>query len=158
MNQNRYSPPNSPVADVPAQNIQSTEPSLLRFATRILWASLGIGLVNTPLEWTFLTSTAPTSMVIGILTFTFVVIALLTHYIGRGRNWARIVLLILAIIGLPSLAQLPITFARAPFSGVINVLQTLLQFAALYIVFVTSARHAFSKRNNAQQSVQTDRA
>lgn len=156
MTENRYSPPNAPVADVPAAIVQPTA-SALRIATRLLWASLGIGLVNAALEWKFLTSAVPASVVIGVLIGTFVVIGSLTHFIGRGRNWARIVFLVLAVIGLPSLAQLPATFARAPIAGAANLLQTLLQLVALYIVFLTAARYSFSKRSDAQQPIQPDR-
>lgn len=158
MNDNRYAPPNARVADLSTSPAVAAAPATLQLATRLLWASLAIGLVNSALDWTYLSSAAPMNIVIGILTFTFVVIGLLIYNVGRGRNWARIVLLVFAIIGLPSLTQLPANFARSPLSGSLSLLQTVIQFTALYIMFVTSARHAFSKRKSAQQTVQPDRA
>lgn len=146
MNENRYSPPSARVADPSAPLVDPMASSALEMATRCLWLSLAFGVVNSALQWSYLTGTAPTIVVIGILAFTFALLGWLTYSISRGKNWARIILLIMAIIGLPSLAQLPAVFSRSLLAGALSFVQSMLQFAALYMVFATSARWAFSKR------------
>lgn len=145
MNENRYSPPSARVAD-PMPAVGEAAARNLAFATKCLWISLAIGAVNFAVEWPNLKAVASTGMLLGILAGTFALLGVITYHIGRAKNWARIVLLIFAIIGLPSLFQLPAAFARNPLSGSLNLLQSLLQFAVLYTVFLTSARRAFSKR------------
>jgi len=146
MNENRYAPPSARVDDPVTSAAETAAPAALKLATRLLWASLAMGLVNAALEWNYVAATVTPNFVWGVLIFTFGLIAILTFNIGRGRNWARIVLLVLAIIGLPSLVQMPAMFARSPVSASLSLLQTAIQLTALYIVFFTSARHAFSKQ------------
>ena len=145
MSDNRYAPPNAEVSDLPAQNITQSSSSVLRRATWILWVSFMIGVVNVALDWTYLTTLGSTKMAVGVLALTFGIIVFLTYHIGRGKNWARIVFLIMVLIGLPSLLDLPATFSHSIIAGSFIVIITVLQLLALYIVFFTSARHSFKK-------------
>jgi hypothetical protein len=58
-------------------------------------------------------------------------------YIERiGRNWARIVFLVLFVIGaLPYFAVLAEMFARPKLTASLSVIQLLLQAAAMVLVF-----------------------
>jgi hypothetical protein len=94
-----------------------------------------------------LTSKAPMGPVIAILSFSFLLVAFLTYNIGRARNWARIVALVFAVIGLPSLARLPAIFERAPMLASLSFVYTAIQLIAIGIVFFSSARHQFLKRD-----------
>lgn len=147
MNDNRYAPPKAPVADYSAPVAEQREIGLpaLRFATRLLWGSLTLALLITAFQWNYLTANAPMSRVLPFLGFTYAILMFLTYNVGRGKNWARIVILIFVVLGLPALAELPATFGRAPVIASVYVVQTVIQLSALAIVFFSSARHAFRK-------------
>jgi hypothetical protein len=149
MNDNRYAPPKASVADPAATVAEHSEIGrpALRFATRLLWGGFALGLLNTASQWTYLTSNAPRGQVITILSFSFLLLAFLTYNIGRARNWARIVALVFAVIGLPSLARLPVVFEHAPVLASLGFVYTAIQLIALGIVFFSSARHQFRKRD-----------
>jgi hypothetical protein len=152
MNENRYAPPTARLDDPATPATAPAVAAALKLASRLLWVSLAIGLVNGALQWTSLALGAPTNNMLGVLIFVFGLIGVLTYSIGRGRNWARIVFLVLAIIGLPSLVQMPALFARAPVSAALSLLQTAIQLTAIYMVFFTSARHAFSRQKHVDSS------
>jgi len=95
MSRNPYAPPSATVADPPVPPIQ--RPRLIARALQLLWISFVLGLIGTfvhetqspALEW--------------LITLVFValygaVVVWLFFKIGRGRNWARIVYLVLAVI------------------------------------------------------------
>lgn len=148
MNDNRYAPPKALVADstMTADERSEIGGPALRLAARLLWGGISLGLLSTVLSWNDLTANAPQGAMVGVLTFTFSILALLTYNIGRARNWARIVMLVFMILGLPSLAGLPAIFQRAPLLASLSVVQTVIQLSAMGIVFFSSARYAFRKR------------
>jgi hypothetical protein len=148
MNENRYAPPKAPVADYAAPPSEQSEIGrpALRFAMQLLWGTFTLGLLTTALEWKYLTSNTPPNQLIPLLSFVFALLAFLTYNVGRARNWARIVMLIFAIIGLPSVAGLPEVFKSAPVLASLSFVQTVIQLCALGILFFSSARHAFRRR------------
>lgn len=122
------------------------KPAQIVMATRLLWFTLALGVVNSALEWQFLTSTTSVGLLVSTQLLTFAVVAWLTIMISRGRNWARITFLIMSIIGLPVVfMQFQAMFARSPISGAISVLQLLLQIGALYLMFSEPGRRWFRR-------------
>jgi hypothetical protein len=155
MSDNRYRPPATDVADV-ALPPQLTGPALLNVAALLLAGTIAVGFVSYAVQWQFLRSQGSVWFIVLGSAMTTSLIGWLTYKIWKGRNWARIVMLVMFICGTPmSLPQLPAMFSRSPISAVIFVLQTVSQLAALYIVFLTSARHCFKRTvapNNPLQS------
>ena len=85
--------------------------------------------------------------VLGVQIGTIVVLAVLYFLIAFGRqNWARWLLLVLFVIGLPFVVlSYPALFSRAPVQGVVSLLQTVMQILALYLVFTGNAKAWFRK-------------
>jgi hypothetical protein len=144
MNPNPYAPPAAPVADTFENTGLASKPSQIELATRMLWITLGLGVINSALEWNSLISTSPVAVVLSIQVLTFGILAWITVKIGRGRNWARILYLVTSLAGLKIiLIQLPALFARSALVGSIGTVQVLLQLASLYLVFSEPGRRWF---------------
>jgi hypothetical protein len=105
-------------------------------AVNLLWASLAVGLVKAVIEYSYLITQASTAFTNFVLFFTFALIGLLIFKISAGKNWARITLLVLFIIGvLPTLLIVLSEFSRSPMVGAISVAQIGLQGYALFLLF-----------------------
>jgi hypothetical protein len=79
---------------------------------------------------------------------TFALLAWLTYKIWVGRNWARITFTVLFAVGL--LFYVPILVRFFQFSSVagsINLVQSLLQLVALYLLFTDPGRGWFKARS-----------
>jgi hypothetical protein len=123
------------------------KPREVKFATTLLWTCLGVGLVNSVVQFEYLRSQASTGFVLTVAGITLTVLALLIWFISAGRNWARITFLILFLLGLiPAIPQLASLFERSVLSGVISIGQWLLQIVAMYLVFSKPGATWFSKR------------
>ena len=115
-------------------------------ATSLLWASLAVGLVKTPMQWANLTARASIAFTGFILVFTLAIISFLILKIDQGRNWARIVFLVFSGLGfLPFLFVLRSEFARSPALGTFSVLQVGLQVFALFLIFTSPGKEWFSR-------------
>jgi hypothetical protein len=120
-------------ADVPAHG---PRPDAVRTAVTLLYATLGLGVLRSALESARL---AAESSVVAFLAIALVSLGLtgfLTYMTGRGRNWARITLLVLFLIGVPlSMGPLATSLATSPVSGVLGLAQVGLQVVALVLLF-----------------------
>jgi hypothetical protein len=77
---------------------------------------------------------------------TFLFLAWLTYKIWRGRNWARITFLALYLVGLPfSIPTVRGLFSASVTVGCITVLQTILQLAAIYLLFAKPGSNWFKR-------------
>jgi len=66
---------------------------------------------------------------------------------ARGRNWSRIAILVLTILGLSIyVTALVYTFLRTPFIGVINSVQLVMQATAIYMMFTEPGDSEFRRR------------
>ena len=129
-----YEPPKSVVRDAPAEPVE--RPRQVGLAAKCLWASIGIGGILLVLDYRFIAgaSSAATAWIVPAAVLG--VLALFTAAISAGRNWARIVFLVLFVIGaLPYFAVLAEMFARSKLTASLSVIQLLLQAAAMYLVF-----------------------
>jgi hypothetical protein len=106
-------------------------------AVIILWASLGIGILNS-----LLVATHPTPARAHLMQFVIVVImAVLIAMIGRGRNWARITLLVLYLPGsVLAILMIPLLLrVNGPLSLLFMLAQSVLQTVALILLFQREA-------------------
>jgi hypothetical protein len=145
MERNPYAPPVSHVAD-PTEN-RGERPKEVHQAIRLLWIGFVLGIVgiflqpmktNAPAQW------------IGILiggAIAFGIWAWVIVKIANGRNWARILFIVLAIIGLVfSAFSLPFTlpiYKARPLSGVLAAVNLVLEVSTLYLLLTTAARTWF---------------
>jgi hypothetical protein len=111
-------------------------PSEVTRAVYLLWICLPISIVHTLLAWGYITANRPAATIAYVLFFNWVLDAFLFWRIGEGSNWARITLLIKALLVLfPFYVSVRLTFAYSiPLAG-LSVLQFVLEAAALYSLF-----------------------
>jgi hypothetical protein len=112
------------------------KPRQVVWATSLLWTSLALGLFTTVLDWSYERSLAPVSKLVSDLALTFLFLSFLIWKISQGRNWARIVYLVLFLFG----GVFYFTFAAAAIRrstavAFLTILQGVMQFAALVLVF-----------------------
>ena len=124
----RTAPPTSPPRQTgrPTPNhVPAPRPQAVTIAVILLYTTLAIGVSRAILEASRLSETAPIGFVLFIMLATLCITGFFFYAIGKGRNWARITLLIFAIIGIPfSVKPLLESFAANPFSGLLGVLQS----------------------------------
>jgi len=103
-----------------------------------------MGLFTTALDWSYERSLQPVSKLVLDGAQTFLVLAFLIWKISQGKNWARIVYLVLFLLG----GVFYFTFVRAAFGrstavALLTILQSLMQLVALILVFVGPAKDWF---------------
>src|SRR2546425_7152733 len=121
------------------------KPVAIRRAIGLFWGSLAIGVVKTPLDWAYLTSRASTAFNAFIVTFAMS--AFFIWKIGQGKNWARIVLLVLFLLGIvPYIFIVRSEFARSLASGILSTVQAGLQAVGFFLVFTSPGKEWFQPR------------
>lgn len=123
-------------------------PRRITIAIKLLYLNLGIGILRSFLEAARLTSSAPAPIgfIVVIQIVTLAIIMFLIYIIGKGKNWARIIILVLFLIGLPfSIRPLLQSLAANLFSGLLGIAQTILQIIALIFLFQKASSDWFKK-------------
>ena len=155
MSTNPYAPPNAAVSDPAADLVLTVRPNSITWSTRLLWFALFLSGLNVTLNSSRFVLTGPllAGAVIGVL-LSLGLIAWLTIKIYQGRNWARITLLIVILIGLPRfITQLPALYERSFVVAAIAVLISVLELVALGLTFVGPGSHWFRRRKESSASV-----
>jgi hypothetical protein len=102
----------------------------------LLYATLGLGLLRAAIEFSRLATKSGAGFVIFVQVAVFAFMGLLVFMIGRGRNWARIVFLVLFVLGTPLTAKPPIdSLTATPISGVLGIAQIVMQVVAMLLLF-----------------------
>jgi hypothetical protein len=152
---NPYAPPKTAVADVKSAT-DTGRPYEVTLAVRLQWFGVALGAVNGLVESarTVSTSALPIAAVVAIPVFTIGVLAWLTRNIARGRNWARITLLVMFVIGTPLfLWDLRAMFERSPVATAVSLIISALQIAALYLVFTGVGARWFRRGKGSSEGV-----
>lgn len=102
--------------------VPADRPQQVGQAVILLYVTLGIGILRSILE----ASRNPELARTGFLMFiTFGVLGIMwffIHMIGKGKNWARITLLVLFVVGIPlSIFPLLQSLAANPLSGLLGL-------------------------------------
>lgn len=159
MSENRYAPPTATVLDVESSDESIERPRTVTQGIWLLWAylvicvpSLFLPALQSPTATEADSDEVMRAMQIGAtvaIAVMMVVLALLTWFAWKGRNWARITHLVLVIIGMLSygltllasywLAPGQELFAEDWYLDVLFVLQTVLNVAGVWLLFTTSA-------------------
>ncbi len=136
MKDNPYAAPNAAVADRPRTPLAVERPRQVTIAVVLLWLDFLIAL---PLLYQSIQREPDVELVVMILVATCLFLAIFATSIVfayRGRNWARIVLLMFVFLTaiavfLPSEVDTPVEF----FEIVLDYLSIVLELAALYLLF-----------------------
>ena len=124
---NPYAPPKTELAEPISE--RQAQPKPAKFAVWLIAASLALG----ALKLAAVPVPGPAWLGLVILG----VLAAFTVAIAKGANWARIVFLILFLIGLPGMSLIKDQLVQEGFvSASIAVVQTLLQLAATVLLFL----------------------
>jgi hypothetical protein len=114
-----------------------------------MYLSLGIGLIISALSWNHNVAQASkiggAYFVLYILIFVAASFVLLIWLVARRhKNWARWILLVLSVSGIPSeIGVIRHLFSFAPVAGVLSLVQNSVQAIALVSVFTGNARDWF---------------
>jgi hypothetical protein len=107
----------------------------------LLWVlSLAMGVIQSAAGWRQLTMRGNMAFILGVQIITFSIILLLVLLVSRARrNFAKWILVILFVSGLPAIYQ---AFKSGHVAGipVVSATQTLAQAVALILLFTPDAR------------------
>jgi cell division protein FtsW (lipid II flippase) len=123
----------------------SDKPQEVSRAVILLWVSLAVMPIRTAADWSTVKAAFADFTVASIFFITIAVLAFLIWKISQGKNWARLTLLVLYLLGLPfSLYTLPADFGRSPIVGICSIAQILLQGAGLWLISRPPGRDWFT--------------
>jgi len=131
------------------ENLSMEKPVEITRATQLLYATLGIGMVKSSIDFFRISSETSVAFTLITLIFTFAFLFFLIIKIAGGRNWARIVFLIFFLLGIP--LAIPIVLdevKRNLFLGSLSFIQIILQVIALALMFMKNSNLWFKTRKN----------
>jgi hypothetical protein len=118
----------------------AARPAMAELSVRLLWLSLGIGVVQVPLDWPFASRPFVTLSAF-IVIFTFAMVAFFIWKIGQGKNWARIVFLLFFLLGVePYVSHTRSHFTHSVLSGTLGAVQFGLEVVGLCLIFTSELR------------------
>ena len=132
---NPYAPPKALVAESPDDSLPEAPPPV-KTAMKLLWISFVLTYVEVALDWTAMT--AETGLIFFAIWMALMTALQIWIYlkIARGRNWARIVWLVLFAISLPlSFTHMVELAQRIPIAAGVTLIDTFMVFYALYLLF-----------------------
>lgn len=135
MSHNPYSPPESAVADAD-EGPPREKPAAIRRAIVLIGLSLVLNAFILALDWRFQRSQLPPLALIAGEAVAVILTVWIISKIDVGRNWARIVYLVLLIVGLPViLPEIMNTAERAQHVAGLKMIELGLDIGALYLMF-----------------------
>ena len=127
-------------------------PTQVQRAIVLLWASFALGTLDTVLNWEPLDPTLGEFEVImgAILVGSVLFAAVLIYFVSRRHNWARILSLVLTVIGLAMYVVYPPELSIEPvWSIVVTVGITVMDVVAIYWLFSGSGAKWYSSPKTA---------
>ena len=123
---------------------QSTRPHKVGTAVKLLYITLGIGVLRSVTEASMHAEATSPGFVMFVTFSVLGIMWLFVFMIGQGRNWARFTFLVLFIIGIPfSVLPLLQSLAAKPVSGLLGIVQIIIQIVALVFLFQKSSSDWF---------------
>jgi hypothetical protein len=114
-------------------------------ASNLIYLCALLGIINVFL----LRETYTSTLKIATLIFTFAFIVGLGVLIRQGFEWIKYLLLFIMIFGLIGIPTWIKNLSEMPILGIINILQIVLQFWALILVFKVPKKENINKKPNA---------
>jgi hypothetical protein len=132
----------------------NTRPSNVVRFEQLMYLSLGIGAVQSILQWGRLVNSAHAAgrgigFIIFVQAFVFAMEVLFIWLIARRRkNWARWVWLMIFVLGIPfaPAVLVRILSSSGPVAAALMCAQNLAQIVALFLIFTGSAREWFKSQ------------
>jgi FtsH-binding integral membrane protein len=117
---------------------RASRPDKVGQAVILSYVTLGIGVLRSIMEASRLSQQeqVSTGFVMFIIFGVLAIIWFFIYMIGKGKNWARITLLVLFILGIPfSVLPLLQSLAANPISGLLGITQIVIQIVVLVFLF-----------------------
>jgi succinate-acetate transporter protein len=112
----------------------------------LLYVTIAIGILRSAMEDTRLAGIYGLGFLVFVQIFVFTVLCLICFFILNRRNWARIVYLVMTVIGTPlSIKPLLESFTATPISGVLGVIQAAIGIVAAILLFRPQAASWFRR-------------
>jgi len=130
MTENPYEPPKSEVQDASPRRLAAERPRAIIQAIALLWISSGLGFASSLSE----VSDSQRELIFSAL----VMVALaagMTVGIWRGRNWARMMYLILVLLSLASLVSTWGTTERPQFEVALEAVSFVADAGSFFLMF-----------------------
>lgn len=120
-------------------------PEAVSSAVTLIYVTLAIGVVRLILEWPEVSQGVSTDVLVISTLAGYALVVWLASRVARGRNWARVVFLVLFILGAPfTIATLLESLGASPFSALLGVIQFVLQVLALVSLYSRKAAPWFT--------------
>ena len=139
--------PQSPI-NIEQNQAQRSRPDKVSMAVKLLYVTLGIGVLRFIIDPSSLSQIAQMDLevFVGITAFSFILIWFFIYMIGKGRNWARIILLVSFIIGTPFAVPILLqSLVEKSISGLLTTGTLVLQGIALVFLFQKPSSEWFRK-------------
>ena len=118
------------------ENSSLEKPVLVTNAANLFYASIGVGVIKAILDLARVAAGVPVWFTVLTIIVTFGIMIFLIVKISAGRNWARITMLVLFLIGLPFSIPLVLQeFSANFFVAILSIAQIILQAIALVFLF-----------------------
>jgi uncharacterized membrane protein YagU involved in acid resistance len=135
--ENPYAPPKAVVSD--AAEPPRVRPRAVKIAVVLLWVELCLAVVNPFLTSNLVTlGTREADYKLFSEIFILIMIAIsawINIKVWQGRNWARIVALVLTLLAFPTLLALPEMFREEALSATVSLAALALDVVAMILVF-----------------------
>ena len=149
MSDNRYAPPTAPVQDIPLSTQLTARPREIVWAVQLAAAGYVLGLAGMAMTWSYYSRLQSLGALLASQGLSLLIGIWLYFKIYTGRNWARITLLVLTLLG--GLTIFSMFFmnlvATIPMLGKIRMIVGLcINFIVLWLLFFSRGREWFKGR------------
>jgi hypothetical protein len=149
MKDNPYAPPVAPVYDVTPSEQVRARPREVVLAVQLAAGGYLLGLAVFAASWSYYSRLQSPAQLVMSQTFTLILLAWLYYKVYRGRNWARITLLVFFLFGslfIFNRTFLNIISATPALAKANMILGTVINIAVLWLLFFSPGREWFRKR------------
>ncbi len=143
----RYAPPGTEVADPALVPALPARPRQVQVAVALLWLSLVLGIPEAVLGTRQPDEGGMGAVLMVIMLLIFGLVGFLNVKVYQGRNWARIVVLLLTVLSvLVMLFPSDESQAQGPVLQGLYLFDVLIEVVAMYLVFSKSGSLWFKRR------------
>jgi hypothetical protein len=146
MSGNPYAPPKAEVEVTGQDDALAERPRQIVWVVQLAVLNYALGLVSIAVAWDYFARLQSLTSTIISQAFTLVIMFWLYYKIFQGRNWARIVWLVLSLLGL---AMMPFTYRLLDAAPGVIKLQMMIGFgftlAIMWLLFFSPGKHWFRR-------------
>ena len=149
MSDNRYAPPTAPVQDIPLTSQIVARPREIVWAVQLAAAGYVLGLAGIAMNWDYYSRLQAPGTLLAGQALSLLIGVWLYFKIYTGRNWARITLLVMTVLGCLTVFStffLNLLAAVPPLAKIRMVVSLCINFIVLWLLFFSRGREWFKSR------------